>query len=399
MTRVLVLVLALASCAAPARHAPPAELADQALPMGVAGVRFWGDTGADEYLAMARRALVRERAWLAAQGEEGPLSPADFLALSGGGADGAFGAGLLCGWTEHGDRPSFKLVTGISTGALSAPFAFLGSEQDDVLRRFYTSTDEDDLVRPRSLVEIIWGDAAADTAPLRALLAEQFDEELLAAVAVEHGRGRMLVVGTTNLDAQRPVVWDMGAIAASGHPRALELFRAVLLASAAIPGAFPPVMIDVEAGGQRWEEMHVDGGTSVQVFAYPPALPIGEAGEEAGAERERRLYVIRNARIAPRYEPLPRRLMAITAGSISLLIRNQGLGDLYRIFAGAVRDGIELHLAWVPADFEHERESEFDPAYMRALFDRSRAMAREGFPWESHPPGWVAEEDGAPGVP
>ena len=195
-----------------------------------------------------------------------------FLALSGGGDEGAFGAGVLCGWTAHGDRPQFKLVTGISTGALIAPFAFLGSSYDDTLRYLYTGITSKDIFRMKSLLTVLWRDAIADTKPLAKKLDQYVDEAMLAAVAAEHKKGRRLIIGTTQLDAQRLVLWNMGAIASSGDPEAIKLFRKILLTSASIPGAFPPQYIRVEAGGKRYEEMHVDGGTTAEVVLYEAAL-------------------------------------------------------------------------------------------------------------------------------
>jgi predicted acylesterase/phospholipase RssA len=190
----------------------------------------------------------------------------DYLVLSGGGGNGAFGAGLLAGWTAHGSRPEFQIVSGVSTGALIAPFAFLGPAYDGTLRDVYTRYSTEDLVESRSLLSIVRGDAALSTARLRALIAHYLDDAVIAAIAAEGARGRSLFVGTTNLDAGRPVVWDITRIAAHGTPAARELIYDVILASTAIPGAFPPVMIQVEAHGLRYDEMHVDGGVTSQLF-------------------------------------------------------------------------------------------------------------------------------------
>ena len=236
---------------------------------GMPGVRAWGDEVSEVFTEFAIEATRQERA---AFGDEVVKTPLTFLALSGGGDDGAFGAGLLCGWTVHGDRPRFKMVTGISTGALIAPFAFLGSSHDHVLRHLYTGVTSSDIFRQKSLLTVLWRESVADTAPLARLLELYVDEAMLAEVAAEHKKGRRLIIGTTQLDAQRLVLWDMGAIATSGHPDAIKLFRKVMLASASIPGAFPPQYIKVEAGGGFYDEMHVDGGTTAQVILYETAL-------------------------------------------------------------------------------------------------------------------------------
>jgi predicted acylesterase/phospholipase RssA len=206
--------------------------------------------------------FYREQAYLKSQGHTGALPPVYFLAVSGGGDNGAFGAGLLNGWTETGTRPEFKLVTGVSTGALIAPFAFLGPDHDGTLKRFYTTLAPSDILEMRSLLAAITSDALADNAPLWQLVENVVDQALLDAIAAEYNdKGRLLLVATVDLDARQSVLWNMTKIAASDDPKALELFRSVMIASAAIPGTFPPVMIDVELDGQAYQEMHVDGGT------------------------------------------------------------------------------------------------------------------------------------------
>ena len=202
----------------------------------------------------------KERAYLASQGQNGPMPPANYLAISGGGDNGAYGAGFLNGWTAAGTRPLFKVVTGVSTGALIAPFAFLGPKYDYVLERVYTTSSQADIFKKRGLIKGVTSDAMADSQPLANLIASYATRELLDEIAAEYAKGRILLVGTANLDSLEPVVWNMTAIAASQDPNALELFRRILLASASIPAAFPPVMIDVTVDGTTFQEMHVDGG-------------------------------------------------------------------------------------------------------------------------------------------
>ena len=189
--------------------------------------------------------------------------------ISGGGDWGAFGAGVLKGWGNvTGDlaRPQFDVVTGVSTGALIAPFAFLGRAYDSQLAGLFTSYGADQIYESNILSGIFGGKALANSKPLAKLIETYVDASFLRRVAEERTKGRFLLVGTTNLDAQRPVYWDMGKIAQKGDNQALELFRHVLLASASIPGIFPPVLVQVEAGGQVYQEMHVDGGTTREVF-------------------------------------------------------------------------------------------------------------------------------------
>src|SRR5215472_1700330 len=254
----------LTRCSALERDAPmPAALADQVTVLGIQNARFWPDTQGEALVREGVQASERERttAGMTGSSNGGPtagLPPAYFLAVSGGGDDGAFGAGLLCGWADSGKMPKFKLVTGVSTGAMIAPFPFLGGAYTDRLRTMYTSIKPDDISEDRALYGALFGEALADTTPLYRLISRYVDEQMLADIAREYESGRLLLIGTTSLDEQRPIIWNIGAIAASGRPGALELFRKVLLASAAVPGAFPPVMIEVDAGGRRYQEMNVD---------------------------------------------------------------------------------------------------------------------------------------------
>jgi predicted acylesterase/phospholipase RssA len=206
-----------------------------------------------------------------------------YFAISGGGQDGAYGAGMLCGWTDRGDRPHFRIVTGVSAGALIAPFVFAGSEYDSVLREIFTSVHTKDIARSRNLLSALTGEALYDSDPLRDMLKKHVNQAMLAKVAAEYRKGRNLFVATTNLDAQRPVIWALGKIAASGHPDAPQLFREVMLASASIPGIFPPVYVETQVGDKTYEEMHVDGGATSQVFLYPPTFDFRSFASDAGA--------------------------------------------------------------------------------------------------------------------
>jgi len=379
-------------CATPTRHdAVPKALQSQARIPGLDGVRYRAGIRED-LAAMARDALEsgkREQAYLASRGHRGPLPPASFLAVSGGGDNGAFGAGLLNGWTAAGNRPEFKLVTGVSTGALIAPFAFLGSAYDSNLKAFYTTISAKDVLEPRSLLAALTSDAMADNRPLWNLVEKQVNQDLLDAIAAEYAKGRLLLVGTADLDARQGIIWNMTKIAASRDPKALELFRAIMIASAAIPGAFPPVLIDVEVDGQTYQEMHVDGGTMAQVFVYPPSLNIREMARKHGVERERRLYIIRNSRLDPDWANVDRRTLSIVGRAISSLIHTQGLGDLFRIYLLAQQDGLDYNLAYIPPIFNAPHREDFDTEYMRALFALAYDMAAKGYPWQKAPPSLI----------
>ena len=312
--------------------------------------------------------------------------PHSYLALSGGGSNGAFGAGLLAGWTEAGDRPEFALVTGISAGALTAPFAFLGPEYDHVLKAVSSEATADDIYKKRGIIKAVRKDGFASTEPLQALLAKYIDEELVEKLAVEHRRGRRLNIGTTDLDSMRPMMWQVSAIAASGHPGALELIRQIILASASIPGYFTPVLIEVEANGQRYDELHVDGGVARQVFLYPIGVDFTEIAEKLEVPEPPKVYIIRNGRLDPLHETVENRTIPIAGRSLSSLTRTQGLGDLYRMYLETFRDGLEFNLAYIPASFTMAEQGAFDTEYMRALFNVAYEAAKNGYPWEPTPP-------------
>jgi len=387
---VLCASIAAGGCATPGRQAAvPRHLESRAEPVELANVRYVvGEARDMERLRQEfEQSWARERNWLQSQGRTArELPPASFLALSGGGDKGAFGAGLLNGWSATGKRPTFKLVTGISTGALIAPFAFLGPDYDAKLKDFYTNSTRDDLIRMRSLISALTDDAIADTAPLRAMLKKNVDRPMLDAIAAEYVRGRELWVSTTNLDANRRVIWNMTRIASSRDPRALDLFHDVMIASAAIPGVFPPVMIEVELDGKRYQKMHVDGGATAQVFVYPPNFNLEKLAREHDGERKRTVYIIVNNRIDPEWEQTERRAITIADRAITSLIHTQGIGDLYRIYLTAMNDGMDFNLVHIPPEFTQKPNELFDMSFMRALFETGCRMGRQDGFWKKYPP-------------
>jgi hypothetical protein len=382
------LMLAL-GCATVTHNTVPKEFISQATVLGMPEVRAWGD----EYSPTLQRGLVesiRQARAIDPRGVVDATGAVSVLALSGGGANGAFGAGLLCGWTEAGTRPPFKLVTGISTGALLAPFAFLGSGYDATIREFYTTITTKDIYEERSYFSILFDQTSmVDTTPLQKVVAKQVDDKVLAAVAQAHQQGRRLFLGTTNMEAGKLVIWDMGAIAASGKPGALELFRKVMLASAAIPVVFPPVYIPVEAGGQQYEEMHVDGGAAAQVFFYGFTLDLAAAAQELGIQKTPRirLFIVRNGKLTAPWQIVSPRILPVADRTLNGLIGSQVVGDLYRIYVVAQRDGIEFNLAHIPEDYEIGAQESFDKEAMKRLFQLGYDWARAGYPWEKLPPG------------
>lgn len=384
----LLLPVIVAGCATPERLPAVPEASTLRADPGLGQIRFLAARDPAPFAAEAMNALRKEQAWLASQGHTGPLPPAYYLAISGGGDNGAFGAGLLNGWTAKGTRPEFKAVTGISTGALIAPFAFMGPKYDPVLEKVYTTISGADIFKKRGVLKGFFGDAMADTTPLLKLVERYADQPLLDAIAGEYAKGRLLLVGTTDLDALQPVIWNMTAIAASRDPRAPDLFRRILVASASIPGAFPPVMINVGVDGAQHQEMHVDGGTMAQVFLYPPSLRVKDVAPEA--QRKRTLFIIRNARLDPDWANVERKTLPVAARAIASLTQTQGVGDLYRIFATSQRDGIDYNLAYIPDSFNVPHRAEFDTYYMQQLFALGRQMGAAGYPWEKYPPGYEA---------
>lgn len=371
----------------PERTPVPKEFTETAQIPGIPQARSWGDEPApwaEAWFALSQAELEARYPGVMAKEHT-------YLAISGGGQNGAFGAGLLLGWTAAGTRPEFTAVTGVSTGALIAPFAFLGPAYDAPLKELYTGITTKDILTRRNVLTGLTSDAMADTKPLQALIKKYITPEVMEALAGEYRKGRRLSVGTTNLDAGRPVIWHITRIAASGHPKALELIHKVLLGSASIPVAFPPVFFDVEANGQHYDELHVDGGGASQVFLYPVAVDWSRVLEKLKVKGTPRVYLIRNSRYNPAWQAVTPSMASIAARSIDSLLRTQGIGDLYRLYLVAKRDGMSYHLAHVPDEFDEVPKEPFDKEYMRKLFDLGYKLAKSGYPWETAPPGVEVE--------
>jgi predicted acylesterase/phospholipase RssA len=377
----LVAAIVVAACSTLSRNAVPegADLSDVLVGPGL--VRLWGDTVPKDMEALARQRDAQYRA----AGID--LSKVQYyLAVSGGGSDGAFGAGLLVGWSEAGTRPKFDVVTGVSTGALIAPLAFLGSAYDAQLREVYTSYGVNEIARRRPLISIAAEASVADNGPMARLIERYVTNEFLDRVAAEHQKGRRLLIGTTHLDAQRPVIWNMGELATKRDEKAAALFRRIMLASAAIPGVFPPVLISVEQDGKLYDEMHVDGGVASQVFIFPSQFDPRSMDQRLGRSVTRRLFVIRNGRLNPEWEPVEPELMKIAGRSISSLIKYQGRGDLNRLYLQSRSYGVDFNLASIPPSFAGREQEPFDRQYMNALFDLGYDLGRRGYRWQKKPP-------------
>ena len=389
----LLLALTLSACgAAVTRNGVPTDLAQQAQPLGIPGLRAWGDIieqdQLDKFVDRQARILKDRFGPEIAAGRTPTL---DYLAISGGGPDGAFGAGVLKAWSQSGTRPQFQAVSGVSTGSIIAPFAFLGSEYDPQLEEIYTTLRTEDVVEPTILSGLLSGVALSDTTGLANKIAHYITPELLEKIAAESRRGRLLFVGTTNLDAGRPMIWNMGAIAASGHPGALQLFRDVIRASAAIPIAFPPVFIKVQTpDGRVFDEMHVDGGATSQVVLVSPQIPIAElTRQHLGRNLDRRLWVIINNRVLTEPQTIEPRIGPVGGAAVSSLIRGSGIGDAYKLYLISQRDEVAYHVAWIPRSIPCVSKEDFDPVYMRCMFDLGGHEFQRGNLWSELPPYFV----------
>jgi predicted acylesterase/phospholipase RssA len=361
--------VALGGCATASRISyTPQEQSTAVIP-GIPGARVWAD---DPGLATERPI-----------GSGVALKQPTALALSGGGADGAFGAGLLAGWSTRGTRPQFTVVTGASAGALIAPFAFMGPAYDDMLKSVFASGEMANLLQSDGLAGL-FGTGLFKTAPLRNLIARHVDAALLEAIAHEYRTGRRLYVVTTNLDAQRTAIWDMGKIAASGDPRALELFRNVLTASASIPGVFSPVLIDVEADGKRFAEMHVDGGVTTNVLIVPEAALLSGTPLFAPDARPK-VYIVMNGKLAPDFEVVTPSTVLIAARSFETSVRANTRNALLASYQFAKRRNWEFNLASIDPDYPKSTSIGFDPTYMQQLFEYGYRRGRSGKLWQATP--------------
>lgn len=337
---------------------------------GIPAARFWADaTDASRKMSTI---------FTDAQGER------TMLALSGGSDNGAYGAGLLNGWTQSGTRPEFAIVTGVSTGALIAPFAFLGPDQDATLKRIYTTISAKDIYRGRFPPAIPLSPSAATTKPLAHLISLIVTDAMIDRIGHEQARGRRLFVGTANLDAQRMVIWNMGAIAASDAPNHYALFRQVLLASSSIPALFPPVMIKAQTDGRTISEMHVDGGTTAQILTLPDETLTG--GRLTRNAKSDHIYMIVNNKLNGEFHLVTPKTIPIALTSIDLNLRSSLVGTVDLSYLYAKANGIDFNISFIAKDYPGRDRKLFDPAYMRALYAYGLKLGQSGTFWEKHPP-------------
>jgi hypothetical protein len=335
----------------------------------------------------------------------GSTRPYQFLALSGGGLYGSFGVGVLCGWTESGTRPTFDVVTGISTGALMATFAFLGPQYDDVLRDNFIGVTRGDIARTRSAFRIAFADAVFTSRPLKNRIAEVLTADVIADVGRAHAEGRRLYIGTTNIDTRRLVIWDMGAIACRGTPESVQLYRDIILASSSIPGAFPPVRIPVEIDGKVYEELHVDGGVSDEVIfrAFMVAdLNRMHGGVGAWAPPGSTLYVVSNGKLYADPECVsPVRVLRLVRASFRSVIYGKTRDELYRIYLNCLETGVDFRLTAIPQAFQVSTSGSLQLPRddQQRLFETGRRMGK--VPgccpvWRDLPPGTDPDEQALP---
>ena len=358
--------------------------ADQiaAIPTGPHAIRYWADAPVSAFQGADRRAVAQKG------------RPFIYLALSGGGGGGAYGAGILNGWTESGARPEFTIVSGVSTGALIAPFAFLGPAYDETLKKMYTSGEAESMIGQPNPLGAIFGAGLIGSGQLRRLVERYLDDDLLNAIAREDQKGRRLLVVTTDLDAQRAVIWDMGAIAASGGPGAFKLFRDVLAASASVPVVFAPQLIDVATNNKSFQEMHVDGTVSAPIFTLPDAILFGGKMVVSRGTRPD-LYVIVNARIDPSFEIVPNQAAVIAAHSFTTMNRIGTKAVLAQTYNVASREGFSFHFSYVGRDLPDSGGTGFETDAMRRLYDYGYEKARSGSFWLTKPSQVEAAKDAA----
>jgi predicted acylesterase/phospholipase RssA len=362
-------VLALVGCALPRRDAPP-TIFSTATPVDfAAGVRF---LSTDRASVEAKSTAALER--LRSSSKDGRLQA---LVLSGGGAGGAFGAGALVGLSRRHERPQYDLVTGVSTGALIAPFAFLGSEWDSQLTEAFTS-GRGAQMSVRGLLALPLG-ASRRSAVLTALVDHYVTPDLIRAVAKEADTGRLLWVATTDLDKEETVIWDLGAIAMRGGEPARKLFRDVVVASASIPGVFEPVLIHVEQAGRLYDEMHVDGNASASLFIAPAAAYFALLDQRSldGAH----VYVLINGQIIDAPETTPFRLRPIVARTFSVALKHMSRAQVVALDQFAEKYRMSVRSTYLPFDFPQYSSADFRASTMRPLFEYGARCAQSGNLW------------------
>jgi len=316
---------------------------------------------------------------IAASGTQTPQSPKTILVLSGGGMYGAYSAGVMNGWTKSGTRPTFDVVTGISTGALIAPLAFLGPRYDSVMERVYTQVRRRDIFTYHSWATVLFRDAAASAKPLREILNMAVTDAMILEIAEAHKRGRRLYIGTTNLDTKRFVTWDIGAIAVSGGPNARALVIDILVATCSLPGVFPPVPISVEVNGKKYTELHMDGGVIAPLFVPQTVLDSAKAKAD--------VYVVQAIKSFVEPYPVKAKVLQVLGASAGAVLTAQTRREVSNLYHECKILGLDFHLAALPDEFPTPAGGlEFDRVEMNKLFDKGYEFGISGRPWKGAPP-------------
>lgn len=362
----------LAGCTAPPRIPYSAKAALAADVDGFEDIRIYADSNGE---------LPQSRTWLPVLRQK----EVNYLVLSGGGARGAFSVGILKAWSDTGQRPEFDMVSGVSTGALIAPYAFLGSSYDQTLVDLYTSGVARDLVDFRFFPKAMLGPSLLDQDPLRKMVERYLSRDTLARIAAEHRKGRRLLVLTSNLDSQRAVIWNMGAIANSGRPDALKLFQDILIASASIPGLYPAVLIKATTGDRVFEEMHSDGGTATQFLTIPEGWLASAQDDPWPKGADLNMYIIINNALMPEFALTTNNTFMVMAKASSLLIKSQTRNALLATYAYARRNGIRFYMASIDVPVSYDMSDPFNTNYMRAIYSLGYAKMAGGNLWKGAP--------------
>ncbi|SJM29082.1 patatin-like phospholipase family protein [Mesorhizobium delmotii] len=368
----IVLLAFLAGCLAPDRIVYGPKAATAASIQGFSDIRIYADSA---------RKLPEAHAWLPIPRHK----EINYLVLSSGGGAGAFSVGALKAWSDNGQRPEFDMVSGVSTGALIAPYAFLGSAYDQPLVDLYTSGVAKELVDADFLPRGLFGASLLKQEPLRKMVERYLTRDILEKIAAEHRKGRRLFVLTSNLDSQRAVIWNMGAIANSGRPGALKLFQDILIASASIPGVYPAVLIKAEAGAEAFEEMHSDGGSASQILTIPEGWI---ANSDKGVRPENlkfNMYIIINNALMPEFATTTNNTFAVMARANSTLVKAQTRSALLATYIYAQKNGIQFRVASIDKQLPYRMTDPFNTDYMRAVYNLGYAKMANGSLWHDRP--------------
>ncbi|WP_191117468.1 patatin-like phospholipase family protein [Vibrio campbellii] len=370
----LVVFLLFGCSSAPERRADTVTFSDA--PLNISGSRFWynGKYYMESYdLGLEFETMMNGR----------PKSePLNYLALSGGGIDGAFAVGILNSWSEKGSRPDFDMVTGVSTGAIIAIYAFLGQEYDEELKLYYTKTQVEEIFERNSIFSIFRENSLVDTAGFSDKVRTAINKDLVEEIANKRSEGKLLFIGTTSLDNQSLAVWDIGRIAQENTVESVALIQDIIIASSAIPGVFPAKLFDIETKNGDYDELHVDGGISKQVFFLPKWFEIFDF-----KDREQVVYVIRNGRLNERFESTENNIVNISTRSMETMIKNQSNSDVIDIYNLSSSINVEFKLAYVENDYEYTLSTVGEVSdYMNYLYYYGYEKMNTERIWLSRPP-------------